>query len=402
MVDLRKIASLLAQRQPGHALPQGLYNDPEAFAFDLEAVFSRHWLLVGVTAELPKPGSRLAITIGEWPILLVKGRDGQIRGFHNSCRHRGARLCEDGHGGSPRLVCPYHRWTYDLDGSLVVAARMPEDFDRSAHGLKPVHVEVLCGVIYVCLADSPPDFAPFRHNLEPLLAPHNLDRAKLAHEAQLTEKANWKLVMENARECYHCPTGHPELSLTFPTGMSGHFDQGEDDRVAAFNDRMIDLGLGVGPVEGDWWQAMRFPLNPGCSSMTMNGQPAVGRWMCDIGDGDIGSLRWALEPNVFCHATVDFTFLFMAMPVAPRETLVMAKWLVHEDAVEGVDYQMGPLTELWNRTNLQDRDLAENNQRGVNALGYTPGPYSPEAEALLIRFTDWYCETARQFLHEQA
>jgi Rieske 2Fe-2S family protein len=278
---------------------------------------------------------------------------------------------------------------------------MPDDFDPKDHGLKPIHVEVLCGVIYVCLADRAPDFAPFREKFEPLLAPHNLDKAKLAHEATLVERANWKLVMENARECYHCPGSHPELSLTFPTGASGHFDFDEDKHAQVYNTRMEALGLKVGPEEDSWWQAMRFPLNEGCVSMTMDGQMAVSKLMCDVGDGDIGSLRWSLEPNVFCHATADFTFIFIAMPTGPRETLVIAKWLVREDAVEGVDYDLERLTELWNRTNLQDRDLAENNQRGVNALGYSPGPYSPDAEALLMRFVDWYCETSRAYIAER-
>ena len=129
--------------------------------------------------------------------------------------------------------------------------------------------------------------------------------------------------MENARECYHCATGHPELALTFPTGVSGNFDYGKEARRhGAYNARMAAVGLEVGPHEGDWWQAIRFPLNEGCRSMTIDGQTAVRRLMVEAGDGDIGSLRWSIEPHSFVHATADFLFMFSALPLSPNETLV--------------------------------------------------------------------------------
>lgn len=398
MIDLDRIKALLDQRRPGHSLPQGLYNDPEAFAFDLQAIYGRSWLQVGFEAELPKPGSYISLTLGHWPIIVTRDRSGEIHAFHNSCRHRGAQICAEGHGSAARLVCPYHRWTYELSGELVHAGRMPDDFDKDAHGLKPIHVANVGGVLFVCLSDDPPPIAGFREAFAPLLAPHNLADAKLAHQSTLIERGNWKLVMENARECYHCPGGHPELSVSFPTGASGHFDYGEDDGLERFNARMAGLGLPVGPVEGDWWQAMRFALNDGCVSMTADGQPTVSKLMCETGGGDIGSLRWSVEPHAFSHACGDYAFMFSALPLGPTETIVHAKWLVHKDAVEGVDYDLDRLTHLWNVTNLQDRDLVENNQRGVSSPGYEPGPYSPEAEALALRFADWYCQAARDYV----
>ena len=400
MSDLRAIEAMLGVRRPGHSLPQGLYNDPAAYDFDLHAIFARHWMLAAFEVELPKPGAYVTFSVGPWPVVILRDRSGNLRAFHNSCRHRGSLICPAGSGSAARLVCPYHKWTYELTGELVHAGRMPEDFDLSAHSLKPVRLETLAGVIYICLSDDPPDFAPFREAFAPLLEPHDLGNAKVVFESTLVEKANWKLVMENARECYHCPSSHPELSVTFPTGTSAHFDYGEDQHAKAFDARMDAIGLPRGPVEGAWWQAMRFPLNEGCVSMTLDGQRSVSKLMCPTGDGDIGSLRWALEPNNFCHATGDFVFIFNAMPSGVNETIVTGKWLVHKDAQEGVDYDLETLTALWDRTNLQDRDLAETNQLGVNSLGYTPGPYSPEAESLLVRFTDWYCKTAQAFIDQ--
>ena len=394
------IARALDARVAGHSLPQALYIGDAAYAFDLDAIFARSWLFAGFEAEVRGRGDYIAMSIGPSPVLIVRGRDGALRAFHNSCRHRGSLLCKPGTGTLARLTCPYHRWTYRLDGALLAAGRMGEDFDKSLYPLGAIQLETVAGAIFICLADDPPPFDTLRRDLTPLLAPHRLDRAKVAFQSTLVENANWKLVMENGRECYHCPTGHPELSRTFPVGASAHFDL-EGDMTAVFEARMADLGLPVGPAEEDWWQAIRFPLNPEQKSMTMDGQLSVRKLMCEAGAGDIGSLRWAVEPNSFCHSTGDYTFSFSAMPVGPSETHVVSKWLVHEDAVEGVDYEVEALADLWTRTNLQDKELAENNEAGVRSPGYRPGPYSAEAESLTIRFVDWYCRTARTYLEAQ-
>ncbi len=396
-MDLNHIAGLLQQRRAGHALPQGLYTEAAVFSFDMAAIYGESWLLAGFEAEVRTAGSYLSMMVGQWPVLIVRGRDGELRAFHNSCRHRGSLLCAEGSGTTPRLICPYHRWTYDLTGKLLAAGRMPDDFVKGDHGLLPVRIETVAGAVFICLAETPPDFETLRAKLTPLLAPHNLDRAKLAHQSTLVEHANWKLVMENARECYHCATGHPELSLSFPVNTSAYFDRGKE-HTAAFDARMAKHGLPTAAVEEDWWQASRFPLNDGHVAMTMDGKFDVKKLMVDIADGDIGSMRWALEPHNFCHSTSEYTFMFSAMPVGPTETHVYSKWLVHEDAVEGTDYHVDELIELWTKTNQQDKALAENNQAGVNSPGYVAGPYSPDAEPLTLGFVDWYCKKAQSYL----
>jgi Rieske 2Fe-2S family protein len=402
MLNLTKMRSLLDARRPNHALPQDFYTDPDVFAFDLAAIYARNWILAGFEVELPEPGSYLSLPIGRSSVLIVRDRQGTLRGFHNSCRHRGAQLCEAGRGQRSWIICPYHQWSYDLDGRLANAPRMPETFDRAQHGLRSVHVETVAGSVYVCLADDPPAFDVFRAQVAPLLAPNNLSGAKLAFESTLVERANWKLVMENARECYHCAVRHPELAVTFPVKGRRAVHFADIEKFGRFQVRMTDAGLPVGPVDGDWWQAMRFPLNDGASTISMDGKPACAKLMCDTAQGDIGSMRWALEPHSFAHATSDAVFMFSAMPTGPEETVVTSKWLVHKDAVEGVDYDVESLTALWTKTNLQDLDLCENNQRGVNSLGYVPGPYSQEAEFLVMRFVDWYCNEARAYLDREA
>jgi Rieske 2Fe-2S family protein len=398
MTDLARIRALLEKRRPGHALPQAFYTDPDIFAFDIEAIHNRSWIMVGFEVELPDPGCTLALTIGRSPVVVVRGRDRVLRAFHNSCRHRGAQICANGLSKRPRLVCPYHTWAYDLEGKLIHATRMAEDFEPAEHGLRPVALRTIAGTIYVCLSENPPEFDEFHDAFEPMLEPHELHRGKVVHEATLVEKANWKLVMENARECYHCASNHPELSVTFPIGRKTLTDAEQQEINETFGVAMTERGLPTGPVRGAWWEAGRFPLNAGTQSLTMDGKPCVSRTLGRVGNGDVGSLRWSLEPHCFAHALGDYVFMFSAMPTAPEETVVTAKWLVSADAIEGVDYTIPRLTELWDRTNLQDRDLTENNQRGVRSVGFVPGPYSPNAESLVLRFVDWYCAKASEFI----
>jgi glycine betaine catabolism A len=389
-----RIREFLKQCKPGYSLPQEFYKDRDIYDFDVAKVLGRAWLMVGFEAELPTVGSYLATTIGEDRILLVRGRDRVIRGFHNTCRHRGSQICADGAGQMAKLVCPYHQWTYELDGRLVAAPRMPANFVPSEHRLATIGVGVAGGCVYVSLSEHAPDFAPFSDALEPMLAPFGLSDAKLAHQSVLMEQANWKLVMENARECYHCAVSHPELKLSFPVNMKPGYDFTEGEHNQRFIESMRQLGLDTDAIESDWWHIGRYPLNPGFETMSLDGNMLVSRRLASLDASSLGGLRWATEANSFCHVFADYAMMFAAVPIGPQETRVTCKWLVHRDAREGTDYDIERLTELWTATNLQDRALSENNQRGVNSRGYVPGPYSEKAEDFLIRFNHWYLATA--------
>ena len=398
MNDLAWATELLKARLPHHSLPQGLYTDARALDFDLAAIYARSWLMVGLECELPTAGSYLALNVGDWPVLVIRDKAGDIRAFHNTCRHRGSILCEPGHGSAPKLVCPYHRWTYDLDGTLFAAGRMGDQFDKSAHGLRPVAMRRVAGAIFVCLADEPPEFDSFAGPFAEYASPLDFTQVKLAATDVLVEQANWKLVMENARECYHCPTGHPELGLSFPVHMVRHFDTVRNTESETFAAAMDANDLPHAAIEGSWWQLARIALNPGSSSISMDGQPLCAMPLTTLNGGNVGSFRWAIDPHLFAHATGDHVFVFSCMPVGPRETHVFSRWYVHKDAREGVDYDIASLKELWLKTNAQDKELAENNHRGVLSPGYRPGPYSLEAEALVARFTDWYCDRALDYV----
>ena len=401
MLDLDRVSRLLDEHEPAHSLPRDFYTDAELFEFDLRAIFDRAWTMVGFEVEFAKTGSYLSLQIGSASVVVIRGKDGVIRGFHNSCRHRGAQICPPGRGAVPRLVCPYHQWSYDLTGKLLRAAKMGDSFEPEAHGLVPIHVETVAGCVYASVADRPLDFAPFRQAVEQALQPYNLCDTKIAHVGYLEEAGNWKLVMENSRECYHCAVGHPEFQKTYPISLGDSGGALVNDEESAFHYKLRALGLYVPSLTTDWWSVARVPLNEEKFSFSVDGGRLVTKSLIEQDGRDLGALRWAIEPNNFCHVTVDSAFMFSANPVTPTSTMVTAKWLVHKDAVEGVDYDVAEVVRLWDETNKQDRDLVENNQRGVNGSGYRPGPYSPLVEPLVIGFTEWYVGMARRYIEEK-
>ncbi len=173
----------------GHTLPGKFYHDADIFKFDMETIWYRDWLFVGHDCEIPKAGNFFTLQLGAYPIVVVRGRDGVIRAFHNSCRHRGSRVCTQESGSKIRLVCPYHQWTYELDGTLMHARDMGEGFDFKAHSLKPVHCESVGGYIWICVAKDAPDFNDFRTRMGPYFAPHNLIDAKVAFSSTMSRRA---------------------------------------------------------------------------------------------------------------------------------------------------------------------------------------------------------------------
>jgi Rieske 2Fe-2S family protein len=330
-------------------------------------------------------------------VVIVRGSDNVIRAFHNTCRHRGSVLCTAAKGNSPKLVCPYHQWTYELDGSLLWARDMGPDFVPADHGLKTVHCRELAGLVYICLADEAPDFDTFANIARPYLEPHDLANAKVAFESSIIENGNWKLVWENNRECYHCGGNHPSLCRTFPddpsvTGIEG----GETPaKLQAHFDRCEAAGLpSAFYLHGDGqYRLARMPLNEGAESYTLDGKSAVSRWLGRAPFADAGTLLKFHYPTTWNHFLADHSIVFRVTPISPTETEVTTKWLVNKDAVEGVDYDLKRLTEVWVATNDEDRRVVEDNQHGINSPAYQPGPYSPTQESGVIQFVDWYCDT---------
>ncbi len=397
----------LRDRVPGTGLRREFYTDEALFALDIEHIFRKEWLFVGHTAELPGTGSYFTVQIGAYPLVLVRGPDRVVRAFINSCRHRGSRLCPDARGTAPKLVCPYHQWTYELDGRLFAARQMGAGFDRTRLSLRQVHCETVAGYIFICLGTEAPDFTPTREHLEPYLAPHRLDEARVAFESTLIEEGNWKLVWENNRECYHCAGNHPELARTYTDkpAVSGVSGAAEDPDVVAHWERCEAQGLPsrFRLSEDGQWRTARMPLIPQAVSYTLSGKPAVRRPLTDAIplSSNIGSLLLFHYPTTWNHFLADHAISFRVLPLSPTRTQLTTKWLVHRDAVEGVDYDLAELTRVWLATNEQDRRIVAENQIGVSAPTYEPGPFSMMQEGGVSQFVDWYSSRLLQQLGER-
>ncbi|WP_024302079.1 aromatic ring-hydroxylating dioxygenase subunit alpha [Pseudogulbenkiania sp. MAI-1] len=401
MSNQTKTLALIQQRKPRHVLSRELYIDPDVYRDDLAQIWHKEWIFAGHTFELEKPGQFMTLQIGDYPIVLVRGSDGELRAFHNVCPHRGSKVCQGSSGKSARLVCPYHKWTFGLDGKLLFAGNMGSDFDPLNHGLKQAHCAVVETYIYVCVAETAPDFEAFRQALTPFIAPHNLADCKVAYESTIVEKGNWKLVFENNRECYHCEGSHPELLNSFVENLSVAGIVGDEDpELAAFLDRCETGGLPSRLVmaEGGQYRITRIPLAANARSYTMDGKPAVSGRLDQSGVENIGALLYFNYPSTWNHFLGDHALSFRVLPIGPGETAVTTKWLVHKDAQEGVDYDLDNLTRVWIATNDQDRKLVEGTHAGVSSPVYEPGRYSDLAENGPCQFDDWYCETMKSRL----
>lgn len=395
-MDIRNtVLRQLKNRREGFSLEQPFYIDQDYFKLDMEMIYYRDWLFMGHDCEIPKAGNYFTVQIGDYPVVIVRGRDGVIRALHNSCRHRGSRVCTSERGSSARLVCPYHQWTYDMDGSLLFARQMADDFDKSQYGLKPIHCETVGGYIFICLADQPTSFETVRQAIAPYMMPHHIKDAKVAFQSTIIEKGNWKLVWENNRECYHCAANHPELCRTYPEAPSATGVQGaaDDPVISEHWQRCEAAGL---PSEfkmdpSGQFRVARMPLIEGAESYTMSGQVAVKRQLSDdVTIKNIGTMLLFHYPSTWNHMLRDHAISFRVLPLSAEETAVTTTWLVHKDAVEGVDYNLEELTHVWIETNDQDRRIVEENAFGIHSPAYEPGPYSELHEGGVMQFVEWY------------
>jgi glycine betaine catabolism A len=398
---------LLGERMPGHGMPGELFGRDDVFNTDVDVFFTKHWILVGVTADIPEPGDVYTVDLGKASIILVRDDDENVQAFRNVCRHRGARLKDAGKSTVGMLVCPYHQWTYDLDGSLKHAAHMGKDFDRNCKSLIPVHTKVVGAHVFVCLADEPPaDISHLEATMTPRFAPFDLSKAKIAHESEIIENGNWKLVIENNRECYHCAGTHPELTASFLPEDFGFCTDGLSEESLAELDQYYarnaaaKAGWEADGFFGDaveyldeasitQFRSQRLVIAGTGESQTLNTQVACTRLLGSVTRRDLGDMHlWT--HNSWTHVMSDHAVISWIIPLSADKTLVRSRWLVHQDAVEGVDYDRQTLTEVWDATNLQDARLVAITHSGTQDPAYAPGPFSAFTESYVDQFSRWY------------
>lgn len=414
MLRLDTIKALLQQDRAGHTLPRELYVGEDAFHFDTQVMLKSVWLYACTAAHVKNPGDYFVFEVGHNAIIIVRGRDNEIRAFWNSCRHRGAKICVEQRGRAPRLMCPYHQWTYGLDGKLLAARSMAEDFDKQDYGLNPVALENVGGLIFICMDEYPPSIERVKADIEDQIGIYDIERLKVVVQDNYIEDANWKLVMENNRECYHCDAGHPELISVLGTYGFGKGlpEDGEADVVddAAF-DAMVeakraqwkDLGIFRELIEfpDGWWHRMaRLPLANGAVTQSIDGKLACKKLIGPFTEPESSSLSVWTQPNSWHHFCCDHVVTFSLTPVAADKALLRTSWLVHEDAVEGVDYDPDHIAALWRTTNIQDGHFSMLNHQGISSDGYRQGPYAVE-EKLVEDFKDFYVAASLKALQQE-
>ncbi|MCS3494676.1 MULTISPECIES: SRPBCC family protein [Micrococcales] len=411
--QLAEITELFRNRRKGYSLEAPLYTDPSVFDVEMQAIFGTHWLFAASIAEIPEPGDYVTVDYGPHSLIVLRTEEGGVNVLHNVCRHRGARVLTEASGSTGNLVCGYHSWTYSPEGDLIHASAPGEGkFDKSCFALKRAHGRVHAGLVFVSLAQDPPaDFDEVAGIFEPYLAPHDIARAKVAYQQDIIEEGNWKLVMENNRECYHCD-GHPELACSlFPTwGLSDdtvppHLEEvweRNQQAQAALEERCRRYGLPYEVVEQldtriAGIRISRESLDGDGESFSADGHRLSKKLLGELRDFRLGRCSMHLQPNSWFHFQSDHVITFAAFPINEHQTLVRTTWLVADDAVEGDDYDLEKLTHTWKQTNLQDKAFVELCQKGAASPAYQPGPYM-KSEYQVEAFINWYTQRVLEHL----
>jgi Rieske 2Fe-2S family protein len=352
-------------------LAQKYFVSPEIFAEEQSELFSKQWLLVGHQSQIADAGDYFVQQVVGESLIVIRDKSGEIRGFYNVCRHRGTRLHEDACGHASTIQCPYHAWTYGLDGRLIGAPHMDDvpGFDKADYSLHAVNLALWEGFIFVNLANSDALTAAPRASLpegerkrsaqvslEEWFAPlngkfsaWNMSILRSAKRIEYDVRANWKLMFENYSECYHCPGVHPQLQKVSP------YDSAEND-------------LTEGPFLGGFMK-----INKG-AGLTMSGKA------CALPVGDVENLQhvfyYSVFPNMLLSLHPEYVMVHQLWPQTPERTLIVCDWFFHPDAFSRDDFKPEDAIEFWDMTNKQDWHVCELSQQGLTSRAYEPGPYS--------------------------
>ena len=353
-------------------LPGNAYTDPEIFARECKRIFETMWFCVAASSDLANPGSFRTVQVGSESIIVSRSRRGEVRGFFNVCRHRGAKLCLEGSGEVSRsFQCPYHAWTYDLDGKLIAApnlTKMP-DIDRDAYGLKKVHVREWLGCIWVCLADEPVNFelTVEQEVIDRLgemekIEPYQIETLAIGRRITYDVKANWKLIIENFMECYHCATIHPELTEVLPEFADGLASQFFVNHGAAFG--------------------------PEIDGFTIDGSEGLDRLPGIVEEQDRKYYAITVKPQVFINLVPDHVIIHRMYPMAVNHTIIECDWLFLPAVVQsGKDVSKS--VALFDRVNRQDFEACERCQPAMSSRVYADGGVLVPSEHHIGAFHEW-------------
>jgi len=397
-----ELKKLINKQKTNYSLDQEFYIDQHIFDLDVKNIFSKQWVFVGHVSRIPNYGDYFLFNIGKESIIIVRDKDNEVHAHYNVCRHRGSHICLENEGNSKVLICPYHAWTYNLDGSLRGARLMDKDFNKNDWHLHKCNSKIFEGLIFINLSEHPNDFEEFIAPTKKFIEFHGLADAKIAHRQYYPTDGNWKLTLDNFHECYHCQPSHPEYCqvhdkdyiIAYGAGSNtGPASEKFDNILTEWNKKVEKMGHLTGEYSetefNDYSRsAERTPLKEGMFTETKNGKP-ISKLMGQFTDYDCGYTSVGTSPFNSLLMCNDFATLFTFIPVSPLYTQVELMWLVHKDAEEGKDYNLDEMKWMWDVTTIADKRIIEDNQKGVLSKKYVPGPLS-QMEKGLEKFKTWY------------
>jgi len=395
----RGVDDLIRQHRKGYALDRRFYRNAEIYQREIDRIFMRVWQYAGHVSEIPNRGDYMLFNAFGESVIVVRGDNDEIHALLNVCRHRGSRIYTDEKGCSRRLTCPYHGWTYDLDGQLIAAAHMPEGFDKSDYQLKRCQVEIYHGMVFINFADQPNSFDVIRRDLDPYLEVYQLATAKVAHRASYKIESNWKFAVENYKECYHCGPAHPEYSKAHSLALP---EERWEAEMNSLLERMPACGLNSGMMDNSYLRGDEFgldrayehyPLLRGHVTGSLDGKP-VAPLLGAVTDFDGGAHDFKIGPFFYALAYSDHVVFYRFTPLSMTSCDCDITWVVRGDAVEGKDYELNKLTWLWDVTTQADKKIIQDNNDGVMSRFFEPGPFST-FEDVTERWVEWYLDAIR-------
>ncbi len=360
-------------------LPGAAYVDPAHYTRELQQIFYRHWIFLCHASTVQDPRAFRSFTIGRQSIFLVRDDEGELHGYHNTCRHRGSALCLETSGrfAKPLIRCPYHQWAYALDGRLVATSSLAEapDFDKQDYPLHRVHVREWRGCVFVCLDDDPPDLEDTFERGSERIDNWPLDRLVVGHTWQKVMACNWKVFWENFNECLHCPNIHPELCDLVPI-YGRRISQVRDDPHWSDRSDNTDPKFAGG-------------LKPGAESWSIDGS-ALEHGFPGLTDEEItrGQTYFVSLPSVFIAAHKDYMRTVRVLPLTAETTQIEVEWLFLPETVAADGFDMRNITDFAVLVMEQDAAASEMNQIGLRSQKYDHGVLMPE-EHHVKAFHDW-------------
>lgn len=398
-LKLDKITQYIAAQRPGYSLAQAFYKDVDVYQAEIEQIFLKHWLYAGHASQIPLAGDYFTFDFDTESVIIARTASGDVKAHMNVCRHRGSKICLEPSGSQKSLTCPYHAWNYNLDGQLISARNMPDDFDRSQNGLHKVNVALLHGLIFVCLSKEPPSLSALQNELDEVFELFGFNNMKLAEKKSYRIPANWKLAVENYQECYHCAPSHPEFAQIHAMAKPPKVFQTAKSNFAQANQgqpkfKQLNRYFDLAEVGQEGYQYDRNPLLGNALSGSVGGKPAA-PLLGSIQEYDGGASELMIGPLSYFLIYDDHMLGYRFLPNSVDECICDVSWYVNESAVQGKDYQLEQLTWLWDVTTQADKKIIMNNQKGVDSRYYQPGRLS-DMEHFQQSFLTWYLKTLVQ------